>query len=597
MTARIETRAPRLRLSAALAAAVVALSLGCAGTSGTGPSGAVRRPAGNPIRPDAPAEYDVLVGHMAALEGRTEEAREAFARAAEKDPDSAYLQRSLGRFAVQLDDLDTALGHARRAVELDPKDPEARVFLGRLHRIRRDVGGAEETLLDEQGNPVNSEAALLLYQVYLESNRLPDALRIAEDLVAQEPESLGGHMAVATVHERMGRLADAERALRRALVHHPGRFVLYSRLARMRRAAGDRDGEIAIYHEVLDTHPGHYGTLVSLADAQVAVEDLDGAIATYGELVSHYPDDQQSIRRLASLEVAVDRSVEAARRLEEALARNPELFELAYALGQVYRNASEADAAIEAFERVPPGDSAYVDARLQITEILEERGDYAGALREAEQIRTLRPNRTLEFHIAALRWRAGDLEGGTALLNDMLAENPDDDEVLYQLGVLYGMAEQIDEALATMQRTLEKNPDNAHALNYIGYTWAERGENLDEAEAMILRALELRPDDGYITDSLGWVYYMRARPLLGSGQVHDARALLKRAEEQLSIAAELTGGDPVVSEHLGDVHLLMNHKLRALEFYEEAASSEPREEEQPELLQKLEDLRRELSSP
>ena len=69
MTARIETRAPCSRLSAALAVAVVALSLGCASASGTGPSRAAPRPAGNPIRPDAPAEYDVLVGINLLREG------------------------------------------------------------------------------------------------------------------------------------------------------------------------------------------------------------------------------------------------------------------------------------------------------------------------------------------------------------------------------------------------------------------------------------------------------------------------------------------------------------------------------------------------
>lgn len=586
---------PRWRRPLA-ALACVALASGCASLPFSGEADPADRDQGPVARPEAPADYDVLVGSMEALEGRTVEAREAFARAAAKDPESAYLQRSLGNLSAQLDDLDGALVYAERAVELAPDDPEARIFLGRLHRIRRDVEGAEAALVGPDGHPVSAEAALLLYQVYLESGRLQEALQVAQDLVATDPDGLGGHMALATVYDRLGRPADAERALRQALKYHPGRFVLYSRLARMRRAAGDREGEVAIYREVLESHPRHYGTMVSLGEALIATDRLDEAIDIYVELLRHYPEDQQSIRRLSSLEFASGRAEQAAERLERALERHPTQWELAYALGQVWRGTGDDTAAMKAFEKIPPEHPTYADSRLQIAEILESQDNFAAALVEVERVRAIKPSRALDFHTAALRWRAGDFDSGVALLDDMLAENPGDDEVLYQLGVLHGMAKQVDEAVRYMQLTLEKNPENAHALNYIGYTWAERGENLDDAEAMILQALELRPDDGYITDSLGWVYYMRARPLIGAGRKADGMAMLERAKKQLSLAAELTGGDPVVSEHLGDVYLLMDEKGRALEFYEEALLLKPRTEEQPELLDKLEELRRELGA-
>jgi tetratricopeptide (TPR) repeat protein len=145
-----------------------------------------------------------------------------------------------------------------------------------------------------------------------------------------------------------------------------------------------------------------------------------------------------------------------------------------------------------------------------------------------------------------------------------------------------------------MQKALEKNPDNASALNYIGYTWAEQGTNLDEAERMIKRAIELRPDDGYIVDSLGWVYYMRARPLVQSGRTAEAQPWLDRAIEELEKAHELTGGDPVISEHLGDAYLLLDQKELALKKFQEALRLEPREGEQPHLLRKFETLQREL---
>jgi tetratricopeptide (TPR) repeat protein len=276
---------------------------------------------------------------------------------------------------------------------------------------------------------------------------------------------------------------------------------------------------------------------------------------------------------------------------------HPTHFEFAYSLGQVLRGLGEPEEAMEIFARIPKAQPLYIEARMQIASIHEEQGRLGEALAEAEAIRLLRPERGLDFHVASLRARSGDFEGGVELLEQLLEESPDDDEVLYQIGVLYGLNEDVDKALEYMHRVLEHNPNSAHALNYIGYTWAERGENLDEAERLIRQAVSLKPKDGYIADSLAWVYYMKARPMIEAGRHGEGMALLEEARRHLDRAVELTGGDPVVSEHLGDVYLLMNERDRALEYYEEAVDLKPREEEQPDLMDKLDRLRREVGSP
>ena len=66
-------------------------------------------------------------------------------------------------------------------------------------------------------------------------------------------------------------------------------------------------------------------------------------------------------------------------------------------------------------------------------------------------------------------------------------------------------------AMRYMEDILKMEPDNAGALNFIGYSFAEKGINLDRAEELIKKALEKRPDDGYIIDSLGWVFYNKRR--------------------------------------------------------------------------------------
>ena len=109
-----------------------------------------------------------------------------------------------------------------------------------------------------------------------------------------------------------------------------------------------------------------------------------------------------------------------------------------------------------------------------------------------------------------------------------------------------------------------------------------------------MRALAQRPNDGFITDSLGWIYFIRGRDLLRNESAILGKEFLIRARDQLNLAAELTGGDPVVSEHLGDVYRVLDEKRRAYEYYQQAVDMNHREDEQPDLLDKLDNLRREL---
>lgn len=576
--------------------ALVALLMTAVGTGCASLPGALSAKSGaaGAARPDLGVDYDILVAEMALGDGDYVSAKQALARAIGKDPKSAYLEMRASRVDAHMEDLAGAIAHAERAVELAPEDEEARILLGGLFRVARDVEGAKAALLGPDGTPISDGAALLLYQVYFESDRLDEALEITEYLVANRPDILGGFMALATIYERLGKPDRAERVLREALVQHPDRFVLYSRLARLKRSSGDRLGEIAIYREGLARRPTHYGSLLSLAEALVTANDVEGAIETYEIIVENYPRDQKAVRRLASLEFAAGHHEKAAAVLEQAMQDFPGQYEFVYSLGQVRRSMDQPDLARETFASIPVGDSSYIEARAQIVSILEEARDYAGALDEVNALRTVAPSRALDYHAAGLYLRNGDFDTGKAILDAALAEDEDDEEALYQLGVFYGMAEQPDNAIETMMRVLEINPDNAHALNYVGYTWAERGENLERAEEFIVRALAQRPNDGFITDSLGWIYYQRGRDLIRRNSAVLGKEFLLRARDQLNLAAELTGGDPVVSEHLGDVYRILDEKQRAYEYYQQAVEMDHREDEQPNLLEKLDDLRREL---
>ena len=112
--------------------------------------------------------------------------------------------------------------------------------------------------------------------------------------------------------------------------------------------------------------------------------------------------------------------------------------------------------------------------------------------------------------------------------------------LFYDRGVAFERSGQWPRAEADLKHALELSPDEPLVLNYLGYSWIDKGENLQDALKMIQRAVELRPTDGYIVDSLGWAYYR-----LGDWA---------KATQFLERAIELLPEDPTINDHLGDVY-------------------------------------------
>ncbi|HYD86464.1 MAG TPA: tetratricopeptide repeat protein [Vitreimonas sp.] len=117
------------------------------------------------------------------------------------------------------------------------------------------------------------------------------------------------------------------------------------------------------------------------------------------------------------------------------------------------------------------------------------------------------------------------------------------------------------EAEADLQRALELSPEQPDVMNYLGYSWVDRGENLQEGLAMIRRAVDLRPTSGAIIDSLGWAYYRMG---------DYAQAL-----DQLERAVEIEPADPTLNDHLGDVYWRLGRRIEARFQWQRALTLEP----------------------
>jgi Flp pilus assembly protein TadD len=128
-----------------------------------------------------------------------------------------------------------------------------------------------------------------------------------------------------------------------------------------------------------------------------------------------------------------------------------------------------------------------------------------------------------------------------------------------------------------LKEVVVKDPENADALNYLGYTYADLGINLDEAKQLIDKALRLQPEEGYIIDSLGWVYFRKGN--------------YAAAFTELSRAYSLMPDDPVVNEHMGDVNYRLGQVDKALPFYLKAWELGPEDFQIEKLKMKIDHLK------
>lgn len=154
--------------------------------------------------------------------------------------------------------------------------------------------------------------------------------------------------------------------------------------------------------------------------------------------------------------------------------------------------------------------------------------------------------------------------------DEEIASNP---EPLYFKAICLHELERWDEAEADFKRVLELKPDYADALNYLGYSWVERGENLDEAFEMIRTAVRLEPDSGAIIDSLGWAHYKL-------GQYGEARIHLEDAAAKAPNSA-------TIIDHLGDVYWKLGRLREAGYQWRHALDLDPTDEERARLEVKL----------
>jgi tetratricopeptide (TPR) repeat protein len=202
-------------------------------------------------------------------------------------------------------------------------------------------------------------------------------------------------------------------------------------------------------------------------------------------------------------------------------------------------------AALAIYGAIDPKSPLAWTARLRAASVLDalDRTDEAVAALESMAAERPRDPAPLVEVGDILRGRSRFAEAVSAYdraIGRVESARPRDWRLYYSRAVALERSGQWARAEEDLRRALELDPEQPMALNYLGYSWIDRGENLDAALKMIKRAVDLRPNDGYIVDSLGWAYYR-----LGD---------FAQATHVLEHAIELLPEDPTINDHLGDAY-------------------------------------------
>ena len=421
-------------------------------------------------------------------------------------------------------------------LDFDPEADEARLSLAELLAQRGEAEAAVEVLRGgtaefQSGDKIRQ---LLAVQLYL-SGEFPAALEELAAIEGEEEgeESMGALRAL--ILSAQGLNEEAAEALEGLLREDPANADIAGALSRVLvRMGRNQDAATALQEVTLRIEEEDKDRGLRLrfewADVLLGAEDWLAAFEVLQPVVT---SERPQLRAAAGQLQA------------EALSR----------LGR-------RQEALELLRKTGAGDTS---SRAKEAEILLESGSAAAGTGILTDL-AASGDETAIIAAASVYQRLERYGDAVEMLGPFVEENPKSLRALFLLGAANERSGRRPEAVAAFRELLELDPEFPEALNYLGYMFAEKGENLEEAEQLILKAVRAEQENGAFVDSLGWVYFQM-------GRYEEARELLERA-------VRLIPGDGTILEHLGDTYLALGLEGDAREAYLKALELEDTDAEQ-----------------
>ncbi|HLK64840.1 MAG TPA: tetratricopeptide repeat protein [Bryobacteraceae bacterium] len=547
---------------------------------------------------------------------------------------------STGR--VDETNLKRAMEQYQKITEKDPKDADSWVMLGRLYRVSNNTPDAEKAFNAAlQADPENEDALTQMAVMYAE---LGDSKRAIEKLQAATSKSPNERSLalLADQYEQLQDYKSAAEVLRRAMELAPDNGRIARGLAQDLMYSDQLDEALKLYTQLATDEPRDPSLPLHMAEIYRAQHDYTKAREFLSKAKSLGADGlevrYQDIKILEA-EGKTDQALSNLKAILDETQRNnyPEAearrrASLLEEYGAVSRSAKKFPQAIEAFRQMAAvyGDSeagkeAGPRAEVQIIETYRQSRDFEGAMKEADSALKKYPEeRMIKVEHATALADLGKTDAAAAEVRGLMKGDKDRETLIalaqvyekgkrfedmsktldeveklttskedkvnlyFMRGAMFERMKKPDESEASFRKVLELDPDNAEALNYLGYMLADRNIKLDEAQKMIKKALDSEPENGAFLDSMGWVCFRQ-------GKLDEAQGLLQRALDKI-------GQDPTVHAHLGDVYFKLGKTREAItqwqasvREYQSGSQAEADPEELAKVKQKLDEAQVKLA--
>jgi tetratricopeptide (TPR) repeat protein len=432
----------------------------------------------------------------------------------EVEPDNEEALTGLANVYAGVGDTKGAIDMLKRASDKDPNLRSLSALAGFYHDMK-DYASAAETwkrmlpLAPDNGKLKRQYAMDLLF-----SDQVDEALRVYKELAAEDPKDADIQLKLSKIYQEKHDFDAAHAAFNKAKQIDPSNLDVRYDEVDLLFAEGKTGAAIVVLKGILDDKTIDPSAAATLNERLGILNRADGK----------YPEAVAAFRRSAELDP------------DQASHMSVQIIET-YRIAKDLPNArKEAEAAL----KKNPKDRALV---AEHASILSDMGKTTEAVNELKTLMGSTKDRETLLLMAGFYEKGKKFTEEGKALDDAEALSVSKQEkqgIQFLRGAMFERQKNFDAAETEFRKVLAGDPDNAGALNYLGYMLADRDVKLDEAQKMIKRAVELEPENGAYLDSLGWVYFRQN--------------MFEQAEVQLRKALEKLDNDPTVHDHLGDIY-------------------------------------------
>jgi len=522
----------------------------------------------------APILFDFLVGETALQRGNLDIAVNRYVKLAKTTRDPRIAKRAT-EISLHAGNPLAAEQAATMWVELEPDSNDARqtiaallVNLGKLNAARPHL----EKLLASEKEGVGN-AFMQLNQLLARNPDKTATLTLIQQLAQPYKDLPEVHFSISQAAWFANQHPLAQEEMQRALALRPEWEIAAVHNGRiLQRNSVEQASKF--YRDYLDKYPASNEVRVAYARLLIGAGEADQARDQIQWLMDKNPEDAEIMLAAGLLATEMGDFATTETSFKKALVLGyKDTNAVNFHLAQIYEETNRPDLAMETYQLVKSG-GRYLPAQIRYADLLALKGHLQEAREHLQKLPAANDQQAAHLILAEAQIlrRTKAHQEVYDLLDAGLKKIPDYPELLYDRALAADKLGKFKILEQDLRKLIKLKPDNAHAYNALGYSFAERGTHLPEALKLIKKAVELSPDDPYIMDSLGWVYYRM-------GNFTEGLNFLN-----LAFAAR---PDPEIAAHLGEVLWVKGAKDDAKNIWRSALEKDPSNEILLETLQRL----------